>query len=327
MVQMSKEIMMKFINNTCSDEELQMIKSWLDESDENVKELFELEQTAMYAGSLRDDTDSRRRVSAEIKRRIIGREAGRRARSRSVMLRWMSAAAAIVVIAVTSVFLFRGPDVKMLKAVALNESCSVVLPDGSTVYLSRGSELEYPEDFSSDRKVSLSGEGFFKVTHDAEHPFIVEGEFLNVKVLGTEFNFNSNKDGQNNCSLVEGSVEVSTADNSHGVVLTPGQKADYDIATGNITVSETNAPVDAAWHNKVIPFDNATIKDIVEILVKLYKVDIKLDKNVDLSTTYSGATVFYDSIDSTLTQLTNTLPIGYTKAGTSIMIKPKVDKK
>lgn len=326
MVQMSKEILIKFINNTCSDGELQAVKCWLDESEENVNELFELEKTAMLASSLNNNQGVRERVYANVRHKIINRQLQNKANSRKLFLRWASAAAAVVVIVVTSIFIFKAPDVKMLKAVALNESRSVTLPDGSTVYLNIGSQLEYPETFASVRKVSLTGEGFFKVSHDSNHPFVVEGEYLNVKVLGTQFNFNSNEDGDNNVSLVEGSVEVSTADNKGGVVLAPGQKADYDNLTGSINVVETNAPVDAAWHNKVIPFNNATLKEIAEILEQLYRVDIVLDKNVDASKSYSGATVFYGNIDSTLTQLCNTLPIEYISSGSQIIIKPKSDK-
>ena len=47
--------MIKFINNTCTDEELLAVKHWLDESDENVTKLFELENMAMLAGTLRSD--------------------------------------------------------------------------------------------------------------------------------------------------------------------------------------------------------------------------------------------------------------------------------
>lgn len=35
--------------------------------------------------------------------------------------------------------------------------------------------------------VELDGEGFFKVRHDADRPFILQMEDMNIEVLGTEF--------------------------------------------------------------------------------------------------------------------------------------------
>lgn len=316
--------MIKFINNTCTDDELLAVKNWLDESDENVTKLFELENMAMLAGTLRKDEASRKRVATGIKQRIINEEMRMKRHTRRVMMRWMSAAAAVLVIAVTAAFLYIHPSVRMLKAVALTESRMVTLPDGTTVYLNKNSELTYPEKFaSSSREVELTGEGFFKVTRDEQHPFIVNGRYISVTVLGTEFNFNSSESGENNVSLVEGSVKVSSNSGNEGVVLVPDQKATYDIATGNISVAETNASVDVAWHDKVIPFENATMQEIRDILMQLYKVNITLDKNLDIDKTYSGVTIFYESIDSTLTQLSNTLPIRFDRKDSSITISSK----
>lgn len=326
MVEMSKELLIRFINHSCTDEELVRVKEWIDESDENAKELFELEQVAMHASALRSDSGAMERVSAKIRQRILEEQFAKKKRSRKMIFGWVSVAAAVAVIVVTSVFLFRTQDVRMLKVVALNESRTVELPDGTTVYLNKGAEMSYPEAFAQNREVKLTGEGLFKVTHDAEHPFVVEGHYLTIKVLGTEFNFNSNESGENNVSLIKGSVEVCAADNSkEGVVLVPGQKAEFDSSTGQLTVTDTNAQIDAAWHNKIIPFENATIKDIADILTQLYDVDISMDINIDQTKTYSGATVYYDVIDSTLVQLSNTLPIDYKISGASVIFKAKRD--
>ena len=54
--------MVRFIDNTCSDEELHTVERWLAESPENSRRLFELERTAMLAGSLRNDSRTRNRV-------------------------------------------------------------------------------------------------------------------------------------------------------------------------------------------------------------------------------------------------------------------------
>lgn len=319
---MTEEILIRFINNTCTDEELVAVQQWLDESDDNAAKLFEMEKIVMLAGSSRDNTDTRNRVFAGIQQRIIADELQKRKRRRFSIYKWTSAAAAVVAIVLTSVFLFKQFNVDIITVDALAENRTVNLPDGTIVYLNKNSQLIYPEKFSSTRDVKLTGEGFFKVAHDKEHPFVVNGEYISVTVLGTEFNFNSNVTGNNNVSLVEGSVKVSSTSGNDGVVLVPGQKAEYDIHTGNITVSETNPAIDAAWHDRIIPFENSNIKDIAEALEQLYNIPVRVE-NVDLTKTYSGVTVYYENIDSTLSQISNTLPITYYNDNGMIVISSK----
>lgn len=319
---MTEETLIRFINNTCTDEELVAVKSWLDESDENAAKLFEMEKIVMLAGSARDNTDARNRVFADVQQRIIVDELQKRKRKRFKIYKWTSAAAAVVAIVFASVFLFKQFNVEMITVDAIAENKTVNLPDGTIVYLNKNSQLVYPEKFASTRNVKLTGEGFFKVAHDKEHPFIVNGEYLSVTVLGTEFNFNSNVAGNNNVSLMEGSVKVSSANGNDGVVLVPGQKAEYNISTGNISVCETKPAIDAAWHDRVIPFENASLKDIAEALEQLYHINVSLE-NIDITKTYSGATVYYEDVDSTLSQLSNTLPISYAHNGNLIIITAK----
>jgi len=59
--------------------------------------------------------------------------------------------------------------------IAAQEDRSILLPDGSSVYLRENSELSYPEVFASSvREVKIKGEAFFEVTPNSEQPFIVD---------------------------------------------------------------------------------------------------------------------------------------------------------
>lgn len=71
-----------------------------------------------------------------------------------------------------------------------------VLPDQSVVWLNSGSKLTYPSVFEEkERKVLLSGEGYFEVEADPEHPFCVStSEGLRVVAYGTKFNVNAYAD-------------------------------------------------------------------------------------------------------------------------------------
>lgn len=313
MVQISEELIIRFINNTCTDEELVAIKNWLDESDENVIKLFETEQMATLAECMRKDDSARTRIAEGIKQRIDNEEIRTRRRVKFAVIKWVSSIAAMLAIVFVVCFhYFHKSDVKMIYVAATTESLSVTLPDSTVVYLNKNSQLAYPESFADNsRNVTLSGEGYFKVSRDINKPFKVSGDYLTVEVLGTTFNFISRQDSINSVSLVDGSVEVTTTRQNEGIVLAPGQKAIYSVSSGQLTVQATNAAVDCAWHNKIIPFENASLSDIVAVLNQLYNVDLEIDGNAELDKTYSGVTVFYDDIDSTLTQLSHALPIKF----------------
>src|SRR5690606_5319588 len=87
---------------------------------------------------------------------------------------------------------------------------SVVLPDGSRVWLNADSKLKYPTSFQGDsRIVELIGEGYFEVERDEKRPFRIKSNDQVVTVLGTKFNINSYDDERSmRTTLLEGSVQV-----------------------------------------------------------------------------------------------------------------------
>lgn len=325
MSQISEDILIRFISNSYIDEDLKVVRAWIEESDENSRSLFEMEQIATLSTAIHDDRHAENRLREEIRRRIIRNEIqSRKQKRKSLFLRLSGAAAVFAAIFTVGYLAFRTPRQPMIYVAATDESISVVLPDSSVVFLNRNSQLAYPEHFADNhRRVELTGEGFFEVSHDRNRPFTVVGPHLSVEVLGTLFNFVSNDSACNSVSLLEGSVEVMTDNQAEGVVLEPGQKAIYSVDEGRLTVQDANVAIDAVWHDRLIPFENANMVQIVEILNQLYDVDIELDGSVDLSKTYSGLTVYYGNIDSTLTRLTHTLPIRFSDEGDKIVIRSK----
>lgn len=325
MTRIPEDLIIRFINNTCSDDELAAVRQWLEESDDNADELFRFEHIAQQASLMHNDDAARRRIKTKISQRIAAENGRVRQRSKRRLILWSTGVAAMfAMLIVSTVYLLRTPDVKMIHVASADKSISVTLPDSTVVYLNKNSKLSYPEQFAADnRYVELSGEGYFEVRRDSKRPFRVSGEYMSVKVLGTHFDFISRGTTANSVSLIEGSVEVFTGNQGGGVVLEPGQKAVYSVDSGYLTIQSTNADVDASWHDRIIPFDNANITEIAEILKQLYDCDIEVQGDVDLDKTYSGVTYYCESLDSTLVQLSNTIPLQFksTDKKTEIYIK------
>lgn len=64
----------------------------------------------------------------------------------------------------------------------------ITLSDGSSVLLQPNSKLSYPKIFvGNERKVYLSGEGFFEISKNPKKPFFVFANEIVTKVVGTSF--------------------------------------------------------------------------------------------------------------------------------------------
>jgi ferric-dicitrate binding protein FerR (iron transport regulator) len=160
-----------------------------------------------------------------------------------------------------------------------SEVASIVLSDGSKVFLNAESSLTYPVFFArNERKVEITGEAYFEVAKDPAKKFMVTGNGVTTEVLGTHFNVNTYKDEASiKVTLLEGSVKVSAG--AHQNILKPGQQA--AIANDEI---EINRAVDInqvmAWKNGIFNFENMTVDQAMRQLARWYDIDFVYDKKV-----------------------------------------------
>jgi ferric-dicitrate binding protein FerR (iron transport regulator) len=149
---------------------------------------------------------------------------------------------------------------------------NMLLADGSKVWLNAGSSLTYPVSFQSkERKVSVTGEAYFEVFHDASKPFIVNSGAMNIRVLGTHFNVNAFQDnGDIKVTLLQGSVKINNGGASG--ILKPGEQASVD---KEIKVkSDVDLNVVMAWKNGYFEFDNASLQEVLKEISRWYDVDV-----------------------------------------------------
>jgi transmembrane sensor len=154
-----------------------------------------------------------------------------------------------------------------------------LLPDGSVVSLHAGSQIKYPEKFTSNtRKVELKGEAYFKVAHDKTKPFIVSSGDARVEVLGTQFNVNTKTSaGTMEVVLTNGKVSVYFNENpKENVMLAPGEKAVLSAGQKQISKSANTDPNYMAWKTRVIVFDNVTLAEVANTLQNVYQTSVSL---------------------------------------------------
>lgn len=153
---------------------------------------------------------------------------------------------------------------------------SLILSDGTVVYLNAMSSLRFPVSFGGDvREVELTGEAWFQVAKDAEQPFIVRTGEMQVQVLGTQFNVSAYpEDAAVRTTLVEGSVKVSDNRSHESVVIRPSQQAVFCKATGTLDVQDVDVSPFIAWKNGKFDFRDWRLEDIMIYLSRWYKIDV-----------------------------------------------------
>jgi transmembrane sensor len=163
------------------------------------------------------------------------------------------------------------------------------LPDGTMVSLNSGSTLKFPTTFdnSKTRLVYLSGEGNFKVAKNAQQPFVVDINKLQVRVLGTTFNVDAYPGNTAiTIALVEGKILLQQNNNnktSDLMEMKPNQVACYRKSDNKIEwKKESDLTKYTAWTNGKIVFSNDPVNTVVQKLQNWYNVDIQVvDKKLE----------------------------------------------
>ena len=171
---------------------------------------------------------------------------------------------------------------------------TVDLPDGSRIYLNKGSEVSYSKAFKNQRAVSLKGEAFFEVMSDPQNPFTVHSGEMRLSVVGTSFNVKQ----EEGLSKVEvyvktGLVKVSVENTDQFIYLEPEQFGVLE--DRNISSSVQEDPNYISWKTKEFKFVNAELTEVLLELEESFHVEIQTG-DMDLSemritTSYSGQSI------------------------------------
>jgi ferric-dicitrate binding protein FerR (iron transport regulator) len=220
-----------------------------------------------------------------------------------------------------------GPDV--IYSSLPGERKSFQLTDGPVVTLNVGSRIEVSKDFNlARREISLQGEAYFNVSHNAHKPFIIHTDNINVKVLGTEFDVKAYPgDKTTETILIKGSVEVTVHDRpEEKIVLKPRHKLIIQnegipakeisdtalkahkairekLQVQHVMLSSTDSSViETSWKDNRLTFNNETLAEVALKLERWY--GIKVSVAGDIADKYHYTAIFEnESLNETLKAL------------------------
>ncbi len=204
----------------------------------------------------------------------------------------------------------------------------LILPDNSSVWLNNETHFRYASDFSSgNRTVELSGEAYFDVHHDAEHPFVVKIGDQRIKVLGTRFSVNAYpEDRLIETSLISGSVEFDSNREINGkseFLLAPGYSLYYDKQNNSLTRQKIQSSYYQYWENGVYAFKEESFENLAIKIKRIFNIEVKFEDDILRKKTYTGTININDNIFIFMEALrrTSVEPIEYKHNKNTIYVK------
>ena len=198
-----------------------------------------------------------------------------------------------------------------------------LLPDGSRVTLNIGAVIKYPGNFKGNKRaVSLDGEAYFDVAHNASKPFIIASDGIRVEVKGTSFYINTcSRSGDFELVLTTGEVGLYFENQTGPArILNPGEKA--IIHGKQITITTNQDANYMAWKTHKITFSNDPLNSVAATLSKVYQANVCL-VNPSLAQCRLTATFDNQSLESVLNVLKATLDIDIRNSGSTVEISGK----
>lgn len=148
----------------------------------------------------------------------------------------------------------------------------VILEDGTEVFLNANSEMKYPNAFNNEtREIYFKGEGYFKVAKSNKQ-FIVHTADFSIKVYGTEFNVNTNRNKNTETVLVEGSVGIALEKKGKEVRMKANQLFTYNPDNGTEMLGEINPNDYLGWMSGNFICNSRPLSQLLEDVSAWYGV-------------------------------------------------------
>jgi ferric-dicitrate binding protein FerR (iron transport regulator) len=280
----------KFVENKASEVEIELLQQYF----KTPKGLNDLDQVINEYASDFDKThlvhssyDDREDLGPKEKSSVSIFPSGK-------MLRTLAATfIGIVMVAGIYFFISQVHGVTVYKTIA-GQKTTIKLPDNTIVTLNANSSLSYRGDWKEEnlRSVTLTGEAYFKVTSNAQKPFVVNTSDISIRVLGTTFNVKSyDEDEAVETTLVEGKVIIEKARahaETESVELLPDQKAIFSKNSKQIVLENVKPESEAAWITGSLVFEDEPFSQIVKDLERWYGVKIIVKDKASLQCRFNA---------------------------------------
>ena len=329
----------RYLSGECTPDEAKAIDAWVvaDPSHARLLASMRLVWTEAATPLPRIDENAawlalqtRRAEARQVARAGIAMPSLRMSRPRRSPWLWPALAAGLVVAAGTAGWWKHTEDIHLAEAVppreyitARGQRAEVTLIDGTRVWLSTDSRLQVPQSYgATTRDVTLDGQAYFVVQHDAARPFRVHAGGSVSEDLGTEFDVRAYPGDSEAVVIVEsGRVAlrpaVSPTVRATATELGRGQMGRLDRSGDVRVVDGVDFAGALAWRSGHLSFDERPLRDVARDLERWYDIDIALDDSA-LASAPLTASFTNQSADQALAIVAGSLGAHYTRDGRTV---------
>jgi transmembrane sensor len=311
---MKEKKILDFLVGHSDPEKKTEILTWINSSEENKNEYYRLKNLVALTGKSQEEKLETEKELKRLLKKVVDKKTTKQKR---IFLSFSKYAAAIFITLLIARFVipssFFLPSNKSWLEINTpsGQTAEMMLPDGTKVWMNAHTQIKYPADFTtSHREISISGEAYFEVKHDAESPFTVRTENYNIKVLGTSFNVSDYpNDKFSETTLVEGKIVLLSKENKIIKTLIPGELFAYNSTDNTFKVSQVSTNYYTSWKDGYLIFDSETLESIAVKLERIYAVKINIPESKIRNLSFSGTILKNKTLDQILRIIELTAPI------------------
>jgi ferric-dicitrate binding protein FerR (iron transport regulator) len=341
-----EEIIVRYLEQDVSDEELRALDAWLQESEENKDCLFQFKQICDLTRNFRvlseeDINKSWQKMEQKLpgapRAEAPAGNSRKRRPFRGAFLPALRYAAVGIAAVLAGLFIGRqgslapeAPEAERFNELSVQKGSKpgrLSLSDGSLVSVNAAGVLRYPSRFAEGaREVYLEGEAYFEVAPDAEKNFIVRLRQQDVLVYGTHFSIEAYPDEPYSLvTLLNGSLGIETrnekGDRINHTLLKPGQKALFDRIHETVSVEQADTLLARAWMKGEYKFKNELLGAIVKRLENYYDLAFHWEDEEAKYTRYTGSFSLDQDIQSVLNVINYEKQFVFRRNGKDIYIQ------
>ena len=201
----------------------------------------------------------------------------------------------------------------------------ISLDDGSQLHLNRGAAVTFPEAFKTNRQIELSGEVFFDVAADPQHPFRIETADCQVQVKGTSFNVYA--DSSTVEVAVSSGVVQFTTPGDQQLTLERDEMASYARHERALTKSRTDHFNVFSWRTHLLVFQTTPLDEVVHDISRYFQRNIRIRSKPDTPLPEFTSRFENPSLTEVLDEMKAVLQITYTMDGNVVIIGLKENAK
>ncbi len=191
------------------------------------------------------------------------------------------------------------------------EKSQILLSDSTRIYLNSGSTLQYNGLYNiGSRDVKLTGEAFFIVHTNPEKPFVVQIDKMSITATGTRFNVLSyGNEDRVETTLEEGTIQVSIK-GKEPISVKPDQQVVYFRHSEKVLLREVATDTYTSWKENKLRFDDTPFEEVLRRISRKYNVNFQI-VGTDLLDLKYTATFIDESIEEVMNLLKTVSPITY----------------